>query len=842
MKKVLSSILITVVLFANILAPVSVGWGDKNELQIIKKISEAEGTTLISANPKDNGKSVGVNGVFQTNEKIDILYVWYFVAKDSTSLNSSKLLGSFKDEFTETDVIKTVSGTGGNILNYFFGQQIYKYAEIGNSELLDLIKNDKYFVKVKISKLTDDKKGEVFIGESEVLQFTAGIPSQTGDAFTPEGKAEAQKAYDNTIASGGTTTEALSASAGSGSEKARASASPESFMPVCMGRGGSVPGCVGQILYYLFFVPTSALFALAGTFFDYTFAYSVNDDSYRSAFVVQGWNVVRDFCNMFFIFVLLYIAFKTILDLNGAKTKEMIVNVVIIGLLINFSLFATRVIIDVSNVLARVFYNSNTIQITALDEDGGGNEVTDTIARMNTTGVLPLSSALVNKVNPQALIINADKMGDLPDKAGQIDQSEYFNSTKNKGGVTPWTFIFVTLLASAINVVGFIVFLTVGMMFVVRVVGLWLAMIMAPFAFFSYTVPEMQNLDMVGLKKWWPETLKLAFLAPVFIFFIYLILQFLETGLGVIDASNKTGMLNFSIAVLVPFAFIMVLLMQAKKIAVKMAGQMGEGVAKFGSTVGGLALGAGVGLGAMAMRGTIGRAGSALANSDRVKGWEKKGYLGAATLRNIGKSAGSGSMDIRGTKLGASAGKGLGVDMGKAKEGGFEKIKAEKIDKRVKRAKELEMGEGSKKKRESSNLEASLRAAKSEQASSLSKWEREITKQRQELTDAKNAKDKTAMADAKLKLDNAKKELEKLKNAPTSHGGSINYIESELNRVNDEINAAEIKSMNDYAKNMESMGNKTLNYFKSFGQHSGVGANIAADRIRKGVKIENTTK
>jgi hypothetical protein len=341
-------------------------------------------------------------------------------------------------------------------------------------------------------------------------------------------------------------------------------------------------------------------------------------------------------------------------------------------------------------------------------------------------------------------------------------------------------------------------------------------------------------------------------LAPVFIFFLYLILQFLEKGLGLIDSTNKEGLLNYTVAVIIPFAFIMVLLMKAKSVAVKMAGQMGEGISKIGSMAGGLALGAATGGAAMAMRGTIGRAGSAIANSDRVKGWEKKGYFGAATLRNIGKSAGKGSFDVKGSKLGALAGKGLGVDLGKAKEGGFEKIKEEKIEKRVKRAKELEKGEGSKDKRDASALEAQIRTSKARKATDLAIVEREITELRQKMQDQKSAGLDADAATTYIQLEikqNDKKILRgaEVKNAagvvvvPKVAGG-IADLEAQLNGLNDKINAAEIASMNEYAKRMESMGNKTLNYITSFGQHSGVGANIAADRIRKGVKIEDKTK
>ncbi|MCE9517840.1 hypothetical protein K8Q96_02465, partial [Candidatus Nomurabacteria bacterium] len=341
----------------------------------------------------------------------------------------------------------------------------------------------------------------------------------------------------------------------------------------------SMSGCIAQGLYYLIFMPTSFIFALAGNFFDFTFAYSVNDASYRSTFVVQGLGVVRDLCNMFFIFVLLYVAFKTILGLNVSKTKEMIINVIIIGIMINFSLFATQLIIDASNILARVFYNSNVIKIKI--SDNAGNGVTEKTTEVGPNGEIQLSAALVNKVNPQNLIINANQVGSIPDKGGQT------NNDTPKGGVTTGTFILVTLLASAVNIIGLIVFISVGLIFVARVIGLWMAMIFAPLAFFSYTVPDMQGMNMVGWKHWWPETLKLAVLAPIFIFFLYLILKFLETGLGLPSANDTGSGISFVISIIIPFVFIMALLWKAKDIAKTLSGSMGQTITGGIAAVGG---------------------------------------------------------------------------------------------------------------------------------------------------------------------------------------------------------------------------------------------------------------
>lgn len=373
-------------------------------------------------------------------------------------------------------------------------------------------------------------------------------------------------------------------------------------MPPCslnpLSYSGTAMGCVAQAFYYVLFVPTSYLFALTGVFFDNTFAYSVQDSSYRSAFVVQGWGLVRDFCNIFFIFILLYIAISTILNIHGFKTKETIINVVIIGLFINFSLFATQVIIDASNITARVFYNSDAIKIT----EKGANGVTNATPglREEAGGVIPLSAALVNKVNPQNLIINSKKINS---KVAPINGEDPSN-------INVGSFIIIVLLASAVNIVGMIVFASVGLIFIARVIGLWVAMIMAPLAFFTYAAPSMSKTKMIGWENWWPETFKLAFLAPVFIFFLYIILKFLELDL-LSDIKGEDG-LSFFVAILIPFAFIMILMLKAKDIAKDMSGEMGQKItgavaAGGGMLLGGAALG-GAMLGRKAIAGTIARA------------------------------------------------------------------------------------------------------------------------------------------------------------------------------------------------------------------------------------------
>ena len=351
-------------------------------------------------------------------------------------------------------------------------------------------------------------------------------------------------------------------------------------------------GCIAVALYWIFFKTTSFVFGLTGKVLDFTVMYSIQDTSYRSAFVVQGWGLVRDFCNMFFIFILLYIAFGTILNLHSVKTKEMIINVVIIGLLINFSLFATQVIIDASNILTRVFYNQKTI-ITGVKDP-----VTGVVkSELGDFGEIKLSEAIVSKVDPQKLVIQASKVNSIKTKGVDKETEETYKSNGEK--ISVGSFILVVFLATAVNVVGIIAFLSAGLIFIARVIGLWLAMILAPLAFFSYTVPSLQDMEMIGWKRWWPETLKLAFLAPIFAFFMYLIVGFMDKGLDVISASKTNGFLglSFVVAMVVPFVFVMILLMKAKDIAKSMSGKIGQsitnGISAAGTAViGGAAFGA----------------------------------------------------------------------------------------------------------------------------------------------------------------------------------------------------------------------------------------------------------
>ena len=516
----------------------------------------------------------------------------------------------------------------------------------------------------------------------------------------------------------------------------------------------NISGCIARVIYYLVFKPTSFLFALAGKVMDFTIMYSLSDSSYRSPFVSEGWQVVRDLCNMFFIFILLYIAFTTILDTGGSKNKNAVINVIIVGLLINFSLFATHLIIDASNIMARVFYNP---KVMVIGPKVDGKVVGEVGKDFNE---IKLSEAIVSKVDPQELLAESSTIGEVNSKSNVIKNEE-------EGGLTAGNFILVTLLASAVNIVGMIAFLSISLAFVGRVLGLWLAMVLSPLAFLTLTIPQLKDKKYIGWTKWWPETINIAFMAPIFVFFMYIIVMFLEKKLGLASLQNTslTG-INKVLSIIVPFILIIFLINQAKKIAIEMSGEIGQQFSKVGSSVGGFALGAMTGGAAMAMRGTVGRLGARIMSSETLKETEAKGGVrgfGAKQLRNIGGFAGKSSFDVRNTSAGASIDKGLGVKSGKGQAGGFIKKQEEQIKRKEGLAKNLEVGKFSKEKQEIQSNNLIIQRIQNAGNVNIDDKEKSVEDKKNSYLDAKENYDGNPSTEAKLEMEEKRKEWQREK-------------------------------------------------------------------------------
>jgi len=85
-------------------------------------------------------------------------------------------------------------------------------------------------------------------------------------------------------------------------------------------------------------------------------AWTINLRVYTNVPIIQeSWKIMRDFANMFFIIVLIVMAYGTIFNMKGYDFRSLMPRFIIIALLINFSLVIGGLIIDATQVLNNTF-------------------------------------------------------------------------------------------------------------------------------------------------------------------------------------------------------------------------------------------------------------------------------------------------------------------------------------------------------------------------------------------------------------------------------------------------------------------------------------------------------
>jgi hypothetical protein len=143
----------------------------------------------------------------------------------------------------------------------------------------------------------------------------------------------------------------------------------------------------------------------------------------------------------------------------------------------------------------------------------------------------------------------------------------------------------------------------------------------------------------------------------------------------------------------------------------------------------------------MALRGTVGRAGSALSNNEKLREMETQGGIKGAFARStlsMSRGAATSSFDARNTKAGEAAAKQTGFDFNKnilvptkqtGKERGWEKVRKDQIDKDDKRRASVSI-------KEDSSLGATLTARNIERTETLNKIKDDLKKEESKLDPA----------------------------------------------------------------------------------------------------------
>ncbi|OHA84238.1 MAG: hypothetical protein A2937_00365 [Candidatus Yonathbacteria bacterium RIFCSPLOWO2_01_FULL_47_33b] len=537
---------------------------------------------------------------------------------------------------------------------------------------------------------------------------------------------------------------------------------------------GKFADCIPVVVYYLIYKPASYLLIGSGYIFDKTIALSI-DKTYVSdpAFINDSWKIIRDFSNMLFIFILLYTGIMTMF---GSKDwKRTVIQVVIIALLINFSLFFTKVVIDAGNILATGVYSS-----------------------INTG--TSFSASLASKFQPQVFL----------DTAGQV-------------GATNATIVFI--IAAIVSVFAAYVFFKAALLFIGRLLAFWFLMIVSPFAFISTAFPKGNKFQ-----EWFSLLLNQAFVAPVFLFMLYIIMQVLTAGNGILSSiaqPSGSSWFNSLIAPILIAVLIIVALQKSLKFAESMAGDFGQLGAKIGGAVLGVAGGAVLGGAAVAGRATVGRAAQRLEESGKLRQMatsdSKFARFAGRNLMGVTDKVRQGTFDARGMSTVQKAAGAAGVaSIGKpwaSAKGGFEGEQKRQGEADEKFAKRLEMTA------DEIELKHGL-AAKEKEANQQEAREKELKGRAEEtkkkLAEAEKTGDAATISLAKATSEKAEAEL-----------AEANEITKNVKNVLAETKAA-IKKENSRRAGKFAEHVEGRNFIPSMGTYSRKQAQQTADKIRKG--------
>ncbi len=348
------------------------------------------------------------------------------------------------------------------------------------------------------------------------------------------------------------------------------------------------------------------LLIISGYVFDILLVFTLESKFLKLDVIENVWSTVKDFANLAFILGLIYISFSLILNFNRPGSQRLFVRLIIIALLLNFSLFASRVIIDAGNLTALSFYNQidapqlekKEYLVDALVPKAAEN-FRDNAKRSTISG------AIVAAVNPARLLGQDvfDNFIQRLDGDGWIDFQVAF---------TMISFAVISILMSFELLVG-------GFFFIGRTVWLMLLMVLSPLAFVAWFLPDTEKYT----KQWFTLIVDRAFCIVPYIFAIWFILMISgATKSDAAQAIKNQDNLDIYIFVGLQFLVMYMVMKLARKQSQKMCeGGMGIGskVLDMANTAKGAAFGAMVGGPGMVLRGTVGRgAFSAVSGQNRL--------------------------------------------------------------------------------------------------------------------------------------------------------------------------------------------------------------------------------
>jgi hypothetical protein len=206
--------------------------------------------------------------------------------------------------------------------------------------------------------------------------------------------------------------------------------------------------------------------------------------------VKAGWAIVRDTVNMFFVVVLIIIAFGTIFGNKRFQWQQQVPRLLIMAIVINFSKTLCGIMIDFGQVIMLTFAN-------ALREIAAGNFIQ--LLGLNQLYSVSSSSTMVQGVTESGTLTGSS--------------FDFFAAGVMSVILTLW-------------VLGTLIILVAILLF--RIIMLWVLVVIAPLAWFVKGAEGVIQSN--AYAEWWSEFKCLVGVGPVLTFFLWLTLAVAGSG------------------------------------------------------------------------------------------------------------------------------------------------------------------------------------------------------------------------------------------------------------------------------------------------------------------------
>lgn len=289
---------------------------------------------------------------------------------------------------------------------------------------------------------------------------------------------------------------------------------------------------------------------IGGWLLDATFYHTIlqmgnylNTTSGLGTGIQELWAVIRDILNILFIFGLIHVGIKTIIDQHNSETHRLLGRLIVAALLVNFSLFITQVIVDFTNVLSVQIYNQIVASELTRSFQGGPTELG---VELNAESIAGAFLQLTNVTT-------------------------FFGGDDATAGMTNVQSLIFAIFTLFFLITAGLVFGLAAFLLISRFIALIIFMILSPVMFAGWIFPAFEEQQ----NKWWSKFIHYALFPPALLMMIYLALMvlnkmqfiFIEQNAGFTGVMKGAGMTSETMTLIMFFCIAIGFLYASIKIA-----------------------------------------------------------------------------------------------------------------------------------------------------------------------------------------------------------------------------------------------------------------------------------